>query len=353
MMNIEILESYEDYSAIATGNSPMNTYWIFAGTSSIALGVSSVGGERGLLMTSSAGFSSSQTRMFAVPVTKLTASFSFVMHSTDTDTRNMFEVVQATGLAQMGGRLNDVGKFVLTGEGGLVLATSEMNLTFETVYRCCLRLEWTATNKVNCGMSINGFDDPGLTKVDIDLQDQSATTFAGWRTQTASHGAFNPNDGIWDWLHTIVGTGECVDWGPLEVIDSLPTSDVAVAWTRSAGASNFGNVDDATANGDTDYNSSETVNQKDIFGYPVISEVPESVVCVAMVGWAKKEDSATRRWRQLIRLAGVDYPAADAFAAESYQRQLDTWELNPVTGLAWTPAEVAAGINGGYEYLGV
>lgn len=352
-MKIEVIESYSDYSAVNSGASPMSSYWIFTGATDVSLGDSGVEGGRSLLMRDgSIGFASSQLRMFAVPVTKVTISFSFVMLSTDVNTRAQMVVVGPAGNQQFAFGMNVLGKLVLYGEGGAAVATSEGNYTFGTILRCCLAVHYTGDNQATTIFSVNGYPDPGLNKVGIDIQDQSFVTMGGIVTQNASSSAFGGNSGTWDWCHLLVGTGECVDWGPLEIVDDTPNSDVAVTWTPSAGVTNYPNIDDPQANGDTDYNSTETLNAKDIFGFPIGVEMPEYVICVAMVSWGKKEDSATRRWRHLLRIGGVDYPGVDQYAAESYSRSFDAWTTNPATLADWDGSELLSGVQAGYEYLG-
>lgn len=53
--------------------------------------------------------------------------------------------------------------------------------------------------------------------------------------------------------------------GKRRIVTYRPTSDSSVAWTKSTGASNFGVVDEAGYD-ITDYNSSATLNQEDLYG---------------------------------------------------------------------------------------
>lgn len=348
-MNIEIMETYGDYTALTSGDAPFNSYWILGGSSNASFGPSTLdASDRALLMrNASNGFSSIHTRMFAAPVTKVTMSAGFNVVNL-TDFSKQFEICDASGNAQLTAKLNPVGKFVIYGEGGAELAVSEGNYTTGVIYRICLRAEIVSANVVNVACSINGFDDPGLT-VTGDFMDATAETFGGVRTR-AVVGSPAGTGGDWDLLHLQVGTGECVDWGPLELVDFTPNVDIVKEWTPSTGVDNFANVDEAQPNADTDYNSSETTGQKDIFGF-ADGEVPESVVCIGLVSWARKEDSATRKFKQLLRVGGVDYSGVDIFAAETYGRFLDTWELNPDTVAPWDPSELAA-LEAGYEYIG-
>lgn len=121
-------------------------------------------------------------------------------------------------------------------------------------------------------------------------------------------------------------------------------------WTPLTGTDNWAMIDEPQADGDTTYNHTETLNAKDIFGF-ADGEVPEAVIAVGFVSWHRKEDSATRRWRHVLRVDGTDFNGDDVFASDTYGRRIDFWMQNPDTVADWDPADLA-GIQGGYEYLG-
>ena len=358
VMNIEVLESWTDYSSAFSAPCPMSSYWIFDGTGNMAINSSSIeaGNMCFRLGNNSSFFPGTTLRMFTAPTNKITLAMGLVYLTIPTPDNSgiprLFRVVDGSGNTQFCFYLNFVGKLVFEGEGSVVLATSETNLTLSTIYRLCIRAEATAANQVNLSCSINGYDDPGLTKIGLDFQDSAAGTniFGGFR-MTAISAYPGGNAGNVEVLDLVIGTGECVDWGPVEVIEGPPNVDIVKQWTPLSGTDNFAMVDDAQANGDTDYNSTETVGNKDIFGF-TDPEIPEYIVALGMVSWEKKEDSATRRYRHILRVAGVDYPGADIYSAESYSRHITAWLENPATTDEWDPTDLAP-LEFGYEYLGV
>lgn len=356
-IDLEIIESWTDYSGLTTGNCPMTTYWVFGGTNNISLVDSTIEPGNRCLKLAGGSFLgiASPVRMFKAPVSKFTLAMGFVYINQPTPDGGSqaypFRIVDGSGAAQFYWAVNSVGKLIIAGESGAILATSEENLTYSTTYRICMRVEATGANLVNIAVSINGYDDPGLTKTGIDLQANTAGTavFGGVRFQ-ATNDYPGGNSGNIEVFDLVVGTGECIDWGPVEVIEGPPDVDIVKEWTPLSGSDNFAMVDEAQANGDTDYNSTEGIGNKDIFGFSD-PEVPEKIVALGMVSWNKKEDSATRRYRHILRVASVDYPGDDIFCAESYTRRVDGWTDNPNTAAPWEPTDLAP-LEFGYEYLG-
>lgn len=346
VMKIEIMESFSDYAGLNTGAARMDSYWIFSSTSNFALAAATLDPtDIALKLVTNAVVFNNTLRMFEAPVTKVTASIGFTL-------LNLFnshiDFVDSAGSSQLVLTVNAVGKMILTGEGGAVLATSHMNFDTLTIYRACLRINVLSANNVSVAVSINGYDDPGLT-VTADFQDQAEASISGIRLYATGNAAVSVT--TMELMHLMVGTGEVVDWGPIEVIDGVPNVDIVQGWDRSTGLINYANIDDTPANGDTDYNYTETVGAKDVFGF-TDPEIPDRIVALGIVSWAKKEDSATRRFRTMLRVGGVDYPGADIFSAESYHRTVDAWVTNPATLADWAPTDLAP-LQFGYEYLGL
>jgi hypothetical protein len=351
VMKIEVAESWTDYSSVGTPPCSLSMNWLMTNTSTswFALSASTLDvADRSLKMLD-ANQVQTITYMFAVPVTKITVAFNFNWYEFGTTQMlRMFSILTASGAVQFYWNINTVGKMVVYGEGGAIVATSEMNFLNDIVYRCCIRVEYTGTNTANLDISVNGYNDPGLSKVGVDLQDQADTTMGGVQIQCGNSAANDP--GQWELIDLMVGTGECVDWGPIELVDLYAIDDVVVGWTPFSGVDNWAMIDEPQADGDTTYNYTETLNAKDIFDYQDGS-TPESVVAVGFCSWHRKEDSATRRWRHILRLDGVDYNGPDVYASETYGRRIDFWVENPDTAAPWEPTELAA-VQGGYEYLG-
>lgn len=351
-MNVEIMETYGDYSAATTGNSPFNSYWILSGSSNLSFGTPAVAPvtDRSMLFNdTSNGFSSNHLRMFAVPVTKVSISAAYNMNDMgDSTGHQIWALLDGSGNIQCYLKQNNLGKIILVGEGGATLATSEGNYVTGTVYCVNIAMEILSASSVVVQCSINGFEDPGLN-ITADFVDQAVATFAGIKTFAIVGSPAGPG-GDWDFRHLMVGTGEAILWPAMELYEGVPGTDIVSDWTPLSGTDNFAMVDEDQPDADTTYNSTETLNALDLFGF-ADGEVPEEVICIGLVSWAKKEDSATRRFKHALRVSAVDYFGADIFAAVSYGRHLDTWPLNPSTVTAWDPSELAA-LEAGYQYVG-
>lgn len=347
-MEIVVFEGFTDFGAVTGGDAPMTASWLVGSGSNFTL-VNGIDGGRSLSVNDTPDiFAGNMTHMFAVPATKITIGFGFSIRGIDANSANeMFYGVDSTGARQWGLYYNSVGKLVLTGEGGAIIATSALNFLADVDYKCCLTLDHTGANAVNVTFSSQGEPDIGFALTGADLQDQSLVGTAGINIVTAD---INNPGKRWELHGLIIGVGEVVDWGPLEIIEGPPTIDIVSDWTPLSGTDNFAMVDETVADADTTYNYTETLNAKDIFGF-TDPEIPESIVALGVVIWHKKEDSATRIVRPLLRIGGVDFPGDNIFCSETYLRSVKAFPLNPDTGLEWDPADLAA-LEYGYEYMG-
>ncbi len=112
-------------------------------------------------------------------------------------------------------------------------------------------------------------------------------------------------------------------------------------FTPSAG-SNWQNVDDIPPNGDTDYNASATVNQKDSFAHQSLSSLSGTIRWVSHFIDARKDDAGTRKVAPLFRISGTDYVGSDDTLSTSYQYFEQDYETSPATSTAWTISEINA-----------
>jgi hypothetical protein len=356
-LELTITEPMVQYPAISGVPGAFDTAWNSLGDNtpfSIVTGIDGTG--KALRSTRSNGFiSSGWVRAFKTPDSKLTMHFAFMLPfmgpNPDFLTAPWSEILDNAGLRQFGLGFNALGKMIVIGEGGLVVATSGAGFITNQAYRCCLQVDMSAANATVFKMSVNetgnfadGFD------VTIDAQDQATQIMAGIRIPYiySSPGSSQQSYDI-ILQDIIVGTGDCQDWGPMEVLLGPPTADIAVAWTRSAGASNFGNVDELPFTGDADYNSSSTIGQQDIFDYQDPPHVPEFILSLSQLTIARKEDSATREIANILKLAGGIHTGPNLPLMETYSQIWTHWLLNPETAAQFTPAEYNAA-QGGYEY---
>lgn len=121
-----------------------------------------------------------------------------------------------------------------------------------------------------------------------------------------------------------------------------PASDVSTQFTRLSGATNADMVDEEQVDGETTYNSSNTVGHTDIFEMTNLATTPDEIKALFISVAARKEDSGTRRLQFFFVIGGVEYPIETVFLGGSYEFYEKVVELNPATGTAWTPTVVNA-----------
>jgi hypothetical protein len=152
------------------------------------------------------------------------------------------------------------------------------------------------------------------------------------------------------------GSGNSYDWDDLVVQDWNTAGvdflgDVNVVTLRPSGAgnytdgtpsagSNYQNVDDTTANDDTDYNTLDAVSERDSFA---LGDLPSAgqVHGVQLVTRYRKADAGVRTMRQFFRISGSNYEGASATVYDSYTLQREVFNTNPAGG-AWTDSIVNA-----------
>jgi len=131
--------------------------------------------------------------------------------------------------------------------------------------------------------------------------------------------------------------------GDQRVVPLMPSGDSVVAWTKSGGASNAACVDEAAAagtapNADTDYVSSSTPTQKDLYTLPDLTGTP-TVAAVQVISRARKDDAGTRTMRNLIDLSATQSTGATVTMTASYQNVQTVFETKPGGG-AWAYTDV-------------
>lgn len=152
----------------------------------------------------------------------------------------------------------------------------------------------------------------------------------------------NQNDGSTRSIDDLYITNVATKLGEQRVVVLAPTADSAVQFTRSTGAVNYANVDDATFNGDTDYNSSATVGQKDRFDLADLPYTPVSIKAVQSVLCARKDDATTRAIRANIKSGATTSNGSTVGMAASHALSFNIWETDPNTSAAWTSTAVNA-----------
>jgi hypothetical protein len=128
--------------------------------------------------------------------------------------------------------------------------------------------------------------------------------------------------------------------GPVNLYTAVPDADVSVSWTPSAG-SNFQNVDEIPPNGDTDYNSSSTIGQSDLYRHPLTAVPANSTVFALVHRLDLKVDSGARTVNSDV----FGSTGGAAVLTSGYKIYTFPLDINPNTGLTWAVSDfpVSAG----------
>lgn len=158
--------------------------------------------------------------------------------------------------------------------------------------------------------------------------------------------------GAWDDIYVMDTSGSvCNDFiGDVRINTLAPTSDAAVQFTKSTGASNFSCVDEGRYNSDTDYVESATVGHIDRFGYTDLAAAVATVYGVQPITWCRKTDATVRTMRNKL-VSGATTSNGSSFAlTTSYLPMVTTYTLDPNTSAQWTVSNANAA-TAGFEVL--
>lgn len=142
---------------------------------------------------------------------------------------------------------------------------------------------------------------------------------------------------------TVAGDGATDFLGPQKVKTVIASSGngTATDWTPSTGTDHGANVDDATPNSDTDYNSSSTVNHRDSYNFAALG-VTGVVSGVQAVGWMKTDISGSRSVNHYARISSTNYDGTTVGIDTTYRAVRQVWGQSPASSAAWTISEIDA-----------
>lgn len=131
--------------------------------------------------------------------------------------------------------------------------------------------------------------------------------------------------------------------GERKIVTLRPTADTAQKqWAASTGSSNYALVDEAQANIDTDYISTSTAADYDLYDLGNLGFTPTSVDAVQIKMAARKDDAATRTVRTKMKSGATTSDGATRALSSSYTWTESLYPTNPNTAGAWSGATVDA-----------
>ena len=112
-------------------------------------------------------------------------------------------------------------------------------------------------------------------------------------------------------------------------------------WTPNTGT-NTAAVDDlGTVDGDTTYVASSTAGDQDSYTTPTVPA--GTIVAVASVIRARKDDAGSRTFRPFWRRSGTDYVGTTVSASDGYTRHVEVFHNDPSDSADWTNGDFGAG----------
>lgn len=239
----------------------------------------------------------------------------------------------------------DTSGHLLVLRNATTLATSSTTLTLNTWYYVEIKAtihDSTGSYEVHVDESVFG----GLSASGVDTRNGGT----GQWDRVSIIGATGTTDHDFDDFYVCDGSGSANNdfLGDSKVQTLLPQTDATAAgsnadFTPSTGSDHGALVDEASPNGDTDYNSSSNAGDIDTYNYPSMS-LTGTIRGVQVVPYAEKTDAGARTVSVVARVGGTDYVHSTAFALTTsykhYAGPAQIFEENPNSSSAWLAADV-------------
>lgn len=159
----------------------------------------------------------------------------------------------------------------------------------------------------------------------------------------------NPGFNIWDDLYVCDTAGSVNNdfLGDVRIIGILPDGGgTNTNWTiggTSPAATNYQSVNENPSNGDITFVSSNVIGTTDTYNYAALPAAASQILAVVSNPTIRKDDAGTRSVVTRIRSGGTEADSPTSVGLiPTYSMPEMIMEVNPVTGLAWTLAEVNA-----------
>ncbi len=145
-----------------------------------------------------------------------------------------------------------------------------------------------------------------------------------------------------------------VSYGPLRVETLYPTGNGASNPFARGGAdsgANWSQVDEAQNNDNTDFITSSTVGDIDLFTFPSRS-LTGAIHAVQITAVAQRESASTTVMRHVARVAGSNFAGSNKTLTSAWIAHVHAMGVNPNTSAAWNSSELI-GFQGGVEVVSV
>lgn len=151
-------------------------------------------------------------------------------------------------------------------------------------------------------------------------------------------------DGAFDDFYLCDTTGSVNNdfLGDVKVVTLYPNGAGDSTDFTPLSGSNYQNVDEVLADGDTTYVESSTVSDKDLYTFENLGYTPESIYGVQTVAVARKDDAGSREMRVITKSGATTKSGSSVALGTAYGVVMDFMETNPDDSAAWELADINA-----------
>ena len=187
----------------------------------------------------------------------------------------------------------------------------------------------------------------GATVLSLTNQDTQTTATSTWNTIRMSCGASGGGRScifddtyVCDGVAGPVGGPTVNDFlGPVRAVGLFPTgAGASTDLTPSTGA-NWQNVDDASQDGDTTYNTAVTPGDHDTYTMGNLG-ITGNVIAVQTNLMVRSAGAGAETVAPMLRVNSIDYPGTAVGISTSYVDKREIFVVSPDTAVAWTVSEI-------------
>jgi hypothetical protein len=207
------------------------------------------------------------------------------------------------------------------------------------------------TGTANIYVYMNGNPTPFMSAVGVSTTYAVANYFFLGRPNQTNFPAFNQDNGQFASLYVFDGVGSIPRFNaplapqglgnPVMAFGVANAPGAVSAWTPVGAGTVWQAIDQIPQDGDTTYAESSTVGQAYQCPFTALPTAA-SVISVQLSTYARQDAAGTRALQTGFYNGGTyGYSGNNLFLGSSYNYYEDEYMVNPVTGLAWTPASLS------------
>jgi hypothetical protein len=218
---------------------------------------------------------------------------------------------------------------------GAALATSPQIFLNNTVWHH-LQFKIVIDNTVgSVEMRVDGNPTNNWTATGLNTRNGSTNNFVNIFNFTSLTGA---NGVFFDdfYLFNDQGVSPNTWQGDVRSLQLMPNSDQTITWTPKSAGTNFSQVNELIANGDTSYVFTNTPGNQDYYGCQTLTVVPFNIIAVQTKMYSRMDDTGPHSICFNIKSSSTVLSSPTTAMASNY-----TWiqmvnTVDPNTSIAWT-----------------